>query len=231
MSNARILVIEDEQRPAEFLQIPLYESGFRADIANEDYVGKRLIEQAAFDLVVLDINLPLINGTELNSEIRKINSSTTPIIMLTALETPENNLIGFESVADNYVIKYFDFKELLVSLNVFLKRLHIAIFFDRKLKIADFEKDLDSKIATCVGKKNDLTSKEFSLMETLLKNKKKVLSMEYIIENEWNFDFVTRANIINVYMNYLRKKVDKDFEPALIHTKYGFGFYCSEDEL
>lgn len=230
MSNARILVVEDEQRLAEVLQKQLHESGFRADIANDGYVGKRMMEQADYDLVVLDINLPLMNGYELCSEIRKTNSST-PIIMLTALGTPENKLIGFESGADDYVLKPFDFRELLARINVFLKRSHFANFPDQKLKIADFEMDLDSKTATRAGTKIDLTSKEFSLMETLLKNKNKVLSREYIIENVWNLDFETGTNIIDVYVNYLRKKVDKDFGSPLIHTKFGFGFYCSEDEL
>jgi len=230
MSTARILVVEDEQRLAEVLQIQLHESGFRADIANDGYVGKRMMEQADYDLVILDINLPLMNGYELCREIRNTNSST-PIIMLTALGTPENKLIGFESGADDYVLKPFDFRELLARINVFLKRSHVAVVPDRKLKIADFEMDIDSKTATRAGKKIDLTSKEFFLMETLLKNKNKVLTREYIIENVWNLDFETGTNIIDVYVNYLRKKVDKDFEPALIHTKFGFGFYCSENEL
>ena len=230
MNDIRILVVEDEQRLAEVLQKQLLESGFQADVASDGYVGKRMIEQTAYDLVILDINLPLMNGYELCREIRKTNFNT-PIIMLTALGTPENKLIGFESGADDYVLKPFDFRELLARINVFLKRSNVTTEQDRKLKIADFEMDLDSKAVIRAGKKIELTSKEFSLMETLLKNKNKVLTREYIIEKVWNLDFETGTNIIDVYVNYLRKKVDKDFEPKLIHTKFGFGFYCSENEL
>jgi len=230
MNDIRILVVEDEQRLAEVLQKQLLESGFQADVASDGYVGKRMIEQTAYDLVILDINLPLMNGYELCREIRKTNFNT-PIIMLTALGTPENKLIGFESGADDYVLKPFDFRELLARINVFLKRSNITTEQDRKLKIADFEMDLDSKAVIRAGKKIELTSKEFSLMETLLKNKNKVLTREYIIEKVWNLDFETGTNIIDVYVNYLRKKIDKDFEPKLIHTKFGFGFYCSENEL
>jgi two-component system, OmpR family, copper resistance phosphate regulon response regulator CusR len=230
MIEAFILVVEDEQRLAEVLRKQLNESGFRADIANDGYIGKKMMEQSNYDLVILDINLPLMNGYELCSEIRKTNRKT-PIIMLTALGTPENKLIGFDSGADDYVLKPFDFRELLARINVFLKRSNALISTDQKLKIADFEMDLDSKTVFRSGKKIDLTSKEFSLMELLLKNKNKILTREYIIEKVWNLDFETGTNIIDVYINYLRKKIDRDFEPKLIYTKFGFGFYCSENEL
>jgi len=230
MNSARILVVEDEQRLAEILQKQLHESGFQTDIASDGYVGKKMIEQTDYDLVILDINLPLMNGYDLCKEIRKTNSKT-PIIMLTALGTQENKLIGFDAGADDYVLKPFDFRELLARINVFLKRSNSALNSDRKLRIADFELDLDSKTAVRSGNRIELTSKEFALMEILLKNKNKVLTREYIIENVWNLDFETGTNIIDVYVNYLRKKVDKDYEPKLIHTKFGFGFYCSEKEL
>jgi DNA-binding response OmpR family regulator len=151
--------------------------------------------------------------------------------MLTALGTPENKLIGFESGADDYVLKPFDFRELLARVNVFLKRSNSLISTDHKYKIADLEMDLDSKTVIRAEIKIELTAKEFSLMELLLKNKYKVLTREYIIEKVWNLDFETGTNIIDVYVNYLRKKIDRDFEPKLIHTKFGFGFYCSENEL
>jgi DNA-binding response OmpR family regulator len=230
MMEAHILVVEDEQRLAEVLRKQLNESGFRADIASDGYVGKRMIQQSDYDLVILDINLPLMNGYELCNDIRKTNNNI-PIIMLTALGTQENKLIGFESGADDYVLKPFDFRELLARINVFLKRSNTLLPTNQKLKIADMEIDLDSKTVIRAGKKIDLTSKEFSLIELLLKNKNKVLTREYIIEKVWNLDFETGTNIIDVYVNYLRKKIDKDFEPKLIHTKFGFGFYCSENEL
>jgi two-component system, OmpR family, copper resistance phosphate regulon response regulator CusR len=230
MVETHILIVEDELRLAEILQKQLQESGFKADVANDGYVGKRMIENSEYDLVVLDINLPLMNGYELCKEIRKRNSKI-PIIMLTALGTSDNKLIGFEAGADDYVLKPFDYRELLARINVFLKRKNITVTESRKLSIADFEMDLDSKTATRAGKKIDLTSKEFALMETFLLNKNKLLSREFIIEKVWDLDFETGTNIIDVYVNYLRKKIDKNFEPKIIHTKFGFGFYCSEKEL
>ncbi len=230
MDEAHILIVEDELRLAEILQKQLLESGFSSDIANDGYIGKRMITHNKYDLVILDINLPLLNGYELCKEIRKTNS-TIPIIMLTALGTPDNKLIGFEAGADDYVLKPFDYRELLARINVFLKRSNASIPQSRKLNIADFEMNLDTKTATRSGKKIDLTSKEFTLMETFLKNKGKLLTREYIFEKVWNLDFETGTNIIDVYVNYLRKKIDKDFEPKIIHTKFGFGFYCSEKEM
>lgn len=228
--GTHILIVEDELRLAEILQKQLQESGFKADIANDGYVGKRMMENKDYDLIVLDINLPLMNGYELCKEIRKKNSKI-PIIMLTALGTPDNKLIGFEAGADDYVLKPFDFRELLARINVFLKRKNVVLPDSRKLNIADFEMDLDTKTASRSGKRIDLTSKEFALMETFLLNKDKLLSREFIIEKVWDLDFETGTNIIDVYVNYLRKKIDKDFEPKIIHTKFGFGFYCSEKEL
>lgn len=225
-----LLIVEDELRLAEILQKQLQESGFKADIANDGYVGKRMMEKKDYDLIVLDINLPLMNGYELCKEIRKTNSKI-PIIMLTALGTPDNKLIGFEAGADDYVLKPFDFRELLARINVFIKRKNIVSSNSRKLNIADFEMDLEKKTASRAGKKIDLTSKEFALMETFLVNKDKLLSREFIIDKVWDLDFETGTNIIDVYVNYLRKKIDKDFEPKIIHTKFGFGFYCSEKEL
>ncbi len=230
MFEAHILIVEDELRLAEILQKQLQESGFNAEVANDGYVGKRMMENSVFDLIILDIGLPLMNGYELCKEIRKTNSKI-PIIMLTAFGTQENKLIGFEAGADDYVLKPVDFRELLARINVFLKRKNVTVPETRKLQIADFEMDLDTKTATRSGKKIELTSKEFALMRTFLVNKDKLLSREFIIEKVWDLDFETGTNIIDVYVNYLRKKIDKDFEPKIIHTKFGFGFYCSEKEL
>jgi len=228
--SIKILIVEDEHRLAEILQKQFTESGFTADIATDGYVGKKKAEQNIYDLIILDINLPLLNGYELCQEIRKTNTKV-PIIMLTAMGTYDNKLIGFDAGADDYVLKPFDFRELLARVNVFIKRSNISITETRKLSIADFEMDLDTKTAARGGKKIELTVKEFALMEILLKNKNKLLTRDYIIEKVWNIDFETGTNIIDVYVNYLRKKVDKDFEPKIIHTKFGFGFYCSESEL
>jgi two-component system, OmpR family, copper resistance phosphate regulon response regulator CusR len=229
MSGNRILIVEDEQRLAEIIKKQLSETGFIADIASDGYLGKTMIERTNYDLVILDINLPLINGYELCKEIRK-TQSYIPIIMLTAFSTTENKLVGFDSGADDYVTKPFDFRELLARIKVFLKRSEI-FKPEALLQIADLEMDLEKKTVIRAGKKIDLTSKEFALLETFLKNKDKILSREFIIEKVWNLDFETGTNIIDVYVNYLRKKIDIHFDSKLIHTKFGFGFYCSENEL
>jgi len=229
MEEINILIVEDEQRLAEILKKQLEESGFRAEIAPDGYIGKHSVENKPYNLVILDINLPLINGYDLCKEIRKTNSKI-PIIMLTALGTPDNKIEGFDAGADDYVLKPFDFRELLARVNVFLKRSQ-KNDLSEKFRIADLVMDLNTKSVTRANKKIDLTAKEYTLLETFLKNKEKLLSRDFIIEQVWGIDFDPNTNIIDVYVNYLRKKIDKDFQPKLIHTKFGFGFYCSEKEI
>jgi two-component system, OmpR family, copper resistance phosphate regulon response regulator CusR len=229
MPGNHLLIVEDEQRLAEILQKQLREFGFTADVANDGYVGKRMAEQIDYDLIILDINLPLLNGYELCKEIRKTKSGI-PIIMLTAFSTADNKLAGFDAGADDYVSKPFDFRELLARIKVFLKRSDVYTMHS-KLQIADFIMDLETKTATRAGKKIELTSREFALMEIFLRNKGKLLARDFIYEKVWGIDFEPGTNVIDVYVNYLRKKIDADFKPKLIHTKFGFGFYCSENEM
>jgi DNA-binding response OmpR family regulator len=229
MDNTRILIIEDEQRVANLLKLQLEEYGYRADIAGDGYVGKEMVQHNLYHIIVLDINLPLINGYELCKEIRKTNANI-PIIMLTALGSIDNKVAGFDAGADDYVVKPFEFKELLARINVFLRRTDKNIS-SQMLKVADLEMNMVTKSVTRNHKKIDLTAKESALLETFLKNKGKLLTRDFIIEQVWGIDFDPSTNIIDVYVNYLRKKIDKDFEPKLIHTKFGFGFYCNETEL
>jgi len=230
MSNINLLIVEDEQRLADILKKQLEEAGFNADIAYDGYVGKQLAEQKNYNLIILDINLPLINGYELCKEIRKTNKRT-PIIMLTAFGTPDNKIAGFDAGADDYVVKPFDFRELLARINVFLRRSDSSSVETEKLRLADLEMDLTTKKVTRAGKKIDLTAKESLLLETFLLNRDKLLPRDFIIEKVWGIDFDPTTNIIDVYVNYLRRKIDRDFQPKLIHTKFGFGFYCSDKEL
>lgn len=227
MGNINILIVEDEQRLADILKMHLEEYGFNVETAYDGYIGKQMAEKQIYNLIILDINLPLINGYELCREIRKTNTAT-PIIMLTAFGTPDNKIAGFDAGADDYVVKPFDFRELLARVNVFLRRSDSDSSLPKKLKIADLEMDLKTKAVTRGNKKIDLTAKESLLLETFLKNRDKLLTRDFIIEQVWGIDFDPNTNIIDVYVNYLRKKIDKDFEPKLIHTKFGFGFYCSD---
>jgi len=229
METVKILIVEDEQRLAEVLKKQFEEHGFEVEIASDGYIGKQLVETKFFNLIILDINLPIINGYDLCEEIRKTNS-VIPIIMLTALGTSDNKVIGFEVGADDYVLKPFDFRELLARVNVFLRRTDTNTKIE-KLGVADLEMDLSTKAVIRAHNKIELTAKESLLLETFLKNKEKLLTREFIIEQVWGIDFDPGTNIIDVYVNYLRKKIDKGFEPKLIHTKFGFGFYCSENEM
>jgi two-component system, OmpR family, copper resistance phosphate regulon response regulator CusR len=229
VNEINILIVEDELRLAEILRKQLMESGFNVEIAYDGYNGKQLLARNRYNLIILDINLPLINGYDLCKEIRKTNSSI-PIIMLTALGTPDNRVAGFDAGADDYVLKPFDFRELLARINVFLRRSEKINTTD-KLRIADLEMDLSTKTVTRASKRIDLTAKESSLLEFLMKSKDKLLTREVIIEKVWGIDFDPSTNIIDVYINYLRKKIDRDYEPKLIHTKFGFGFYLSEKEF
>jgi len=229
METVKILIVEDEQRLADVLQKQFEEHGFSVDIASDGYIGKQMVETKFYNLIILDINLPLINGYDLCEEIRKTNSEI-PIIMLTALGTSDNKVLGFEVGADDYVLKPFDFRELLARVNVFLRRSD-TINNTERLSIADLEMDMKTKAVTRAHNKIDLTAKESLLLETFLKNKEKLLTREFIIEQVWGIDFDPGTNIIDVYVNYLRKKIDKEYEPKLIHTKFGFGFYCSEREM
>jgi two-component system, OmpR family, copper resistance phosphate regulon response regulator CusR len=230
MGSITILIVEDEQRLADVLKKQLEESGFAAEIANDGYIGKQMTEKNIYNLIILDINLPLINGYDLCREIRKTNSNI-PIIMLTAFGTPENKISGFEFGADDYVVKPFDFRELLARINVFLRRADPGNNDSEKIVLADLEMDLKTKNVIRAGRKIDLTAKESLLLETFLKNRHKLLTRDFIIEKVWGIDFDPSTNIIDVYVNYLRKKIDRDFEPKLIHTKFGFGFYCSDKEI
>jgi two-component system, OmpR family, copper resistance phosphate regulon response regulator CusR len=229
MEKANLLVVEDEERLAEVIRKQLEEAGYKVEIAHDGYIGKQLVERKKYNLIILDINLPLINGYDLCKEIRKTDNEI-PIIMLTALGTPDNKVTGFEAGADDYIVKPFDFRELLARVNVFLRRSD-SFHVNEKLMIADLEMDLNTKSVFRAKNKIDLTSKEFSLLEIFLRNKERLLTRDFIIEKVWGIDFDPGTNIIDVYVNYLRKKIDRDYELKLIHTKFGHGFYLSEIEL
>lgn len=230
MDNINILIVEDENRLAEVLKKQLEDAGYESQIASDGYLGKQMVEKGKYNLVILDINLPIINGYDLCQDIRR-SDKKIPIIMLTAYGTADNKITGFDAGADDYVVKPFEFRELLARINVFLRRSGPAESSNEKIRIADLEMDLNTKAVVRRNKRIDLTAKESLLLETFLKNRDRLLTRDFIIEQVWGIEFDPTTNIIDVYVNYLRKKIDKDFEPKLIHTKYGFGFYCSENEL
>jgi DNA-binding response OmpR family regulator len=229
MDQIRLLVVEDEQRLATILMQQFETEGFEVEVAHDGYVAREKVLNRFFDLIILDINIPLINGYDLCREIRNFNKEI-PIIMLTALGTPDNKVAGFDAGADDYVLKPFDFRELLARVNVFLRRTdkHRT---SEVMELAGLEMDLGAMTVQRAGKRIDLTAKEFALLKVLLQQKGKVLTREFIIAEVWGIDFDPGTNILDVYINYLRNKIDREYKPKLVHTKFGFGFYCNDKEL
>ena len=227
MEDARILLVEDERKIADSLKKGLSENQYEVEVAYDGLMGKKLFTSYPFDLAILDINLPGMNGYELCKEIRSHNQQI-PVMMLTALNAIDDKIEGFDAGADDYIIKPFDFKELLVRIRALLKRLRQTVPAGNILKISDLVMNLDSKEVTRDSKAIPLTAKEFQLLEYLIKNKNRVVSRADIALNVWDIDFDTKTNVIDVYVTFLRKKLDKDFPNKLIHTQVGMGYILKE---
>ena len=224
----RILIIEDDARIAQNISKGLTEKGFETEVAYDGLIGSKIAHNGHFDLVILDINLPSMNGYEVCKNIRQHNANV-PILMLTALGETEDKIEGFGVGADDYVVKPFDFRELLARINVFLKRSQADQDQGFVLRVADLEINNNAKTVSRSGQFIDLTPKEFALLEYLLKNKGRTVSKSEIAEKVWDSNHDSGTNVVEVYINFLRKKVDRDFEPKLIHTKSGMGYVLKED--
>jgi two-component system copper resistance phosphate regulon response regulator CusR len=230
MEETKILIIEDEQKIADTLKVGLTENGYYVEVAYDGKIGERLFFAHDFNLVILDINLPGINGYELARIIRSHNTHV-PIMMLTSLSTLNDKMEGYDAGTDDYLVKPFEFKELLVKIRVLLKRTmnqHIPV--GNLLKAADLSMNLDSKEVKRGNDVINLTAKEFQLLEYLLRNKNKVVSRASIAVNVWDIDFDTNTNIIDVYISYLRNKIDKRYAHKLIQTHVGMGYILKENE-
>ena len=224
-----ILVIEDEKRVADLLKIGLEENGYQVMVAYDGEMGLRLFRSNAFELVISDIILPKLNGFDLCQEIRKANEHI-PILILTALGTANDKLEGFDVGADDYMVKPFDFRELLARVKVLLKRrtVNSSVEVVKEITYADLKINLERQEVTRKGLPIKLSPKEYNLLVYLVENAERVVSRVEIAEKVWNTHFDTGTNFIDVYIHYLRKKMDKDFEVKLIHTKPGIGFIlCS----
>jgi DNA-binding response OmpR family regulator len=229
MDERKILLVEDEQKIADTLKMGLTEDGYYVETAYDGTIGWKLFQQHNYDLVVLDINLPGINGYDLCKQIRK-RDANVPVIMLTALGSLNDKIEGYDSGADDYIIKPFEFKELLMKIRVLLKRSsHQNIPVGTVLKVGDLEMNLDSKEVKRGDTSINLTAKEFQLLEYLMRNKNRVVSRSDIAINVWDIDFDTNTNVIDVYINYVRNKVDKKFDHKLIHTQVGMGYILKEN--
>ncbi len=228
MKPVTILVIEDEPKVVAFLQMGLEENGYQVDVAYDGFMGEKLASRNGYDLIIMDIIIPQINGIELCKRIRQYNESV-PILMLTALGTTDDKIEGFDAGADDYLVKPFEFKELLARIKALTKRSSGMVHSSHTLRIGDLEVDLDRKIATRNGKTIELTAKEFSLLEFFMRNKGKVLSRAEISENVWDISFDTGTNVVDVYVNILRKKIEKGFDTKFIHTRIGMGYIFDEN--
>ncbi|RXJ49841.1 response regulator transcription factor [Gelidibacter gilvus] len=226
----RILIIEDDLRVAELLQRGLEEHGFTTTIAYDGVSGKKLALQNDYDLIITDIILPKMDGIDLCKFIRQ-SKPNMPIIMLTALGTTDDKVDGFDAGADDYLVKPFEMRELVARIRALLNRR--ANSNNNSITILNYE-GLEMNLHTKMVKRNDqdisLTPKEFKLLEYMLQNPERVLSRTEIAKKVWDTHFDTGTNFIDVYINYLRRKIDREFEHKLIHTKSGMGFVLKRED-
>lgn len=227
MTGIHILIAEDERKIADALCQGLEENGFTAAVAYDGAIALKMFRNIPFQLVIADINLPGLNGYELCHAIRAANASV-PVVMLTAMSALEDKIEGFDAGADDYIVKPFDFRELLVRIRALLKRTHTTVATGTLLQADDLVMNLDSKQVTRKGQPIQLTAKEFQLLEYFLRNKNRVVSRADIALQVWDIDFDTRTNVIDVYVNYLRKKIDKGFDQPLIYTQVGMGYVLKD---
>lgn len=221
----KILIIEDDEKIINFLKRGLEEESYSVDFSKNGEEGLYLASVNSYDLILLDIMLPLMDGIEVCKRLRQSNINT-PIIMLTAKDSIEDTIKGLDIGANDYLAKPFSFSELLARIRVQLRANNTQ---QTKLKIADLELDLLSKTAKRGEDNISLTAKEFALLEYLIKNKNKVLSETLLGSMLNNMDEVNISNVVNVYIYRLRNKIDKPYEKKLIKTVRGLGFRISED--
>ncbi len=219
----KILIVEDEPKVASFIKKGLEENLYEAEIAYDGFSAEKLASTYRYDLFILDIIIPGISGLDLCKKLKKMLPET-PVLMLSALGTTDDKIIGFESGANDYLVKPFEFRELLARVKVLVKTSSKNITSESRLSVSDLELDLDKKDAWRAGKHIDLTAKEFSLLEYFMRNSGRVLSRNDIAEKVWDASFDFGTNVVDVYVNFLRKKIDKGFDHKLIHTKVGFGY-------
>jgi two-component system copper resistance phosphate regulon response regulator CusR len=223
-----ILVIEDEKRAAQLIKKGLEEQGFDVQVTYDGLSGKNLALSHSFDLLVIDILLPGLSGLDVCKQVRSLRPQL-PIIMLTALGTTDDKVEGFDAGANDYLVKPFDFRELYARIRALIQRgkPNPAEPPNPVLKYADLELNQKEKSAKRGHKEIELTPREFKLLEYMLLHAEKVLSRAELAQNVWNTQN-TRTNFIDVYMNYLRKKIDSEFPNKLIHTRSGTGFILKE---
>jgi two-component system copper resistance phosphate regulon response regulator CusR len=219
----KILIVEDEPKVASFIKKGLEENNYEAEIESDGLAAENLVQHKRFDLFIIDIIIPGIDGLDLCRRLKKLNPNI-PVLMLTALGTTDDKIAGFDAGANDYLVKPFEFRELIARVKVLLKKPDILPESENILRVADLELDRDKKVARRGKSYIDLTAKEFSLLEYFMRNNGRVLSRIDIAENVWDIKFDFGTNVVDVYVNFLRKKIDKGFDKKLIHTRVGFGY-------
>lgn len=219
----RILVIEDEVKTLQLIKQGLEEQQWEVDIAYDGLMGFQLASRQEYSLIISDIILPGINGLDLCRKLR-LSNVTSPILLLTALGTTDDKIVGLDAGADDYLAKPFEFRELLARVRALTRRNSRSTNTENVLKIADLSMDLNAKVVLRDGKQIALTAKEFGLLEYFLRHQGRVISKVELAEKIWDVTFDTGTNVIEVYVNFLRKKIDKDFSVKLLHTQIGMGY-------
>ncbi|WP_113664078.1 response regulator transcription factor [Pedobacter nanyangensis] len=222
-----LLLVEDEPNVVSVVVRGLAAEGFKVSVAPDGHTGEKMALGNHFDLIILDIMLPGINGLELCKIIKK-EKPNVPIIMLTALGSTENVVAGLDNGADDYLIKPFKFAELFARIRMLLRRYSGSVNPDQIISISDLQINLTAKNVKRGENEITLTATEYRLLEFLAKNKSKILSRIDILENVWDIDFNLGTNVVDVYVNYLRKKIDKNSDQKLIHTAVGLGYVLKE---
>jgi len=224
----KLLVVEDEPKTLQAIQQGLEESQFEVDIAYDGLIAKRLALKNNYAAIITDLILPGLNGYELCRQLRA-EGLTTPILMLTALGETDDKIMGFDAGADQFLTKPFQFAELLARVRSLTKRGTQVSMTAQMLRYGGVEMNLDNKSVMRDGQPIDLTAREFALLEFLMRNQGRTLSKPTIAEHVWDINFDTGTNVVEVYINYLRKKIDRDFPAKLIHTQFGMGYMFREE--
>ena len=223
----RILVVEDEPGVAQFVEQGLTESGYAIDVARDGQDGLEYALNANYDMIILDIMLPKIGGLEMLREIRD-QGIKTPVLLLTARDTVDDRVQGLDSGADDYLVKPFAFPELLARVRALLRRPPLQS--EPIMQVGDLEMDVALYEVRRAGQVIQLSQREFALLELFLRHPNQVLTRTQIIEHVWNFNFYSETKVVDVYIGYLRRKIDKDFDYPLIHTVRGAGYRLSAEK-
>lgn len=228
MENKRVLLVEDETKLARFVELELKYEGYEITVCHNGREGLDVFLEGRFDLILLDLMLPGLNGIEICRRIRK--TSDIPIIMLTAKDEVMDKVAGLDSGADDYLTKPFAIEELLARMRVALKHHSTAQAKKNVLKVNDLLIDTDKRMVKVKGEEIELTKKEYELLLYLVENKNIVLAREQILNQVWGYNYIGETNVVDVYVRYLRAKIDEHFDTKYIHTIRGVGYFIKDEE-